>query len=238
MKIFFISICCALSVGAYAQTITTKSYPATAGQRIELKFDYPVVQVSTWDKNEVSVTAKVKINDDENDSAFELLSDNAGGALVISDQIKDMNKLPRRYTIVRNGVKTVYRSREQYLEASKGGGIQQTYEGMDMEISLEIKVPANAQTNIKATYGIVELTAFNAPVTVNATYGGIDATLSEAQTGKLQATTRYGQIYSNLDLKLTEHTEHDFFNSITAEPGKGPTYQFTSDYGKIYLRKP
>jgi hypothetical protein len=159
------------------------------------------------------------------------------GALVISDRIKDMDQIPRRYTIVHNGMKTIYKSKDQYLEARKDHGIQQTYEGVDMEIHLEIKVPANAQTDIKAIYGIVELTDFNAPVTVNATYGGIDATLSEAHTGKLQATTRYGQIYSNLDLKLTDHTEHDFFNSITAEPGSGPSYQFTSDYGKIYLRK-
>ena len=238
MKSFFIGICCVLFLGAHAQTITNKSYPAQPGQQVTLKFDYPVVKVSTWEKNEVSVIAKVSINEGENDGNFSLEGQTDNGVLTITDHIKDINKLPRRYTIVRNGKKTIFKSKEQYLDASKGGGIQQSYESTDIDIVLEIKVPVNCKTDIKAVYGIVEMTDFNAPVTVDATYGGIDATITVARTGKLQATTSYGQIYSNLDLRLTDHTERDFFNSITAEPGKGPSYSLTSTYGKIYLRKP
>lgn len=238
MKTLFIGLCCALAIGAYGQTIINKSYPATAGQQIQLKFDYPVIHISTWDKNEVAVTAKVRINDDENDGAFELQQEIADGTMIIRDRIKDMDNIPRRYTIVSNGVKTVYKSKEEFREAEKHGNVQQSYEGTDMDIRLEIKVPVDAHIDIKSVYGIVELAGFNAPVTIDATYGGIDATLSTEHTGKIQATTSYGQIYSNLDLKLTDHTERDFFNSITAEPGQGPAYQFTSTYGKIYLRKP
>jgi hypothetical protein len=238
MKIFFLCICCVLFLGAGAQTTLNRSYPAKPGQQVTLKFDYPVVKISTWDKNEISVVAHVNINEGENDSAFELEEQAENGAIVISDHIKDMNKLPHRYTIVRNGKKTFYKSKEEYHAASKDGDIQQSYSGVDIDIVVEIKVPAGCLTDIKAVYGIVEMTNFNAPVTVDATYGGIDATITAASTGKLQATTSYGQIYSNLDLHLTDHTERDFFNSITAEPGKGPAYSFTSTYGKIYLRKP
>src|ERR1700744_2037709 len=227
MKIFFTCVCCALFIGAQAQTILNRSYPAKPGQQVTLKFDYPVVKVSTWDKNE-----------GENDSAFELEEQVDNGAMVITDHIKDMDKIPRRYTIVRAGKKTVFRSKEEYQAARRAGGFQQSYESTDIDIVVEVKVPANCVTDIKAVYGIVEMTNFNAPVTVDATYGGIDATITAANTGKLQATTSYGQIYSNLDLHITDHTERDFFNSITAEPGKGPAYSFTSTYGKIYLRKP
>jgi hypothetical protein len=237
MKIFFIGICCALYIGACAQTPISKTYPAQAGQQLKLKFDYPVVHISTWDKNEVSVIARVNINDHENDAAFELEEQTINGAIVITDHIKDMDKLPRRYTIVQNGKKTVFKSKKDYEEAGKNAKMEQSYEGTDIDIVVEIKVPANCLTDIEATYGIVELVDFNAPVTVDATYGGIDATIAVANTGKLKATTNYGQIYSNLDLKLTDHKEGDFLNSITAEPGKGPDYQFTSAYGKIYLRK-
>ncbi len=230
--------CCALlSTIVFAQTTINKLYPAQAGQQIKLKFDYPVVKVSTWDKNQVSVTAHVSINDGENDSAFMLDEQMTNDIIVISDHIKNMDKLPRRYTIVRNGKKTIYKSRPEYLEASKEGGVEKSYEGLDMEIVLEIKVPEHSITNIKATYGIVELTAFNAPVTIDATYGGIDASISPERTGKLQVTTSYGEILTNLDLHLTDHTDRDFYHSISAEPGKGPAYNFTSDYGKIYLRK-
>ena len=52
MKILFISICCALFLGAHAETVINKSYPAERGQHVILKFDYPIVKISTWDKNE------------------------------------------------------------------------------------------------------------------------------------------------------------------------------------------
>jgi hypothetical protein len=237
MKIYFIWICCALSMGAYAQTIINKSYPTQPGQRLNLNFDYPVVKVSTWEKNEVSVIAHVKINDDENDSAFVLDERTTNGTMVISDHIKDLDKLPRRYTIVRNGKKTIYRSKAEYLEAGKSGGVEQSYEGSDIDIVVEIKVPEHSVTTIKSIYGIVEMAGFNASVTIDATYGGIDASIIAERTGKLQATTSYGQILTNLNLRLTDHTDRDFFHSITAEPGKGPAYNFTSTYGKIYLRK-
>lgn len=239
MKILFIGICFALSLGSYAQTVTTKTFTVARGQQVNFKFDYPKVKVSTWDKDEVSVTSHVNINDNENNDAFELLSDTKEGVLTVSSHIKDMDKLPRHYTIMRNGKKTIYRSKDEYIEARKDrSGITMSTEGTDIDIMVEVKVPVSVVSNLKAVYGIVELTNFNAPITVDATYGGIDATIAAANTGKLQATTNYGQLYTNLDLKLTEHNERNFYNSITAEPGKGPSYKFTSTYGKIYLRKP
>ena len=241
MKRIFICLCCIIVIGGSAQTKVNRSYPVKSGQTVELNFDYPkVVRVSTWDKNEVSVTAMVNINDGENDTAFVLEDKMSDGMLSISNRIKNMKELPHRYTVIQDGKKTVFRSREQYQEFKNtvGSNGRITSDGVDMEITIEIKVPANTSTNIKATYGIVELVNFNAPANVNATYGGIDATLVQANTGKLQATTSYGQIYTNLDLKITDKTERDFFTSITAEPGKGPSYILKSTYGKIYLRKP
>ena len=227
-----------MCMAANAQSTVTKSYLAQPGQRISLHFDYPVVKISTWDKNEVSVIAHVDINENENDGNFKLKSETLNGVLSISDEITDMDKIPRRYIIVRNGVKTVYKTRDEYKEAEKKGDAQQTYESTEMNIDVEIKVPSTCATDLNAIYGIVEVTNFSASIKVNAEYGGIDATIATANTGKLKATTQYGQIYSNLDMKITDHDEHDFYNSITAQPGKGPTYTFSSPYGKIYLRKP
>jgi hypothetical protein len=240
MKTIFFCLCCLIVIGGTSQTTVNRSYPVKAGQQVKLDFDYPkIVRVSTWDKNEVAVTAHVSINDGENDSAFALEDKTEDGVLTIRNRIKDMKDLPHRYTVYEDGKKTVLRSKDDYqVFTSKGGSHRITSNGVDIEITIEIKVPANTTTNINATYGIVELVGFNAPATVNATYGGIDATVTEANTGKLQATTSYGQIYSNLDLKLTDKTDRDFFTSITAEPGKGPAYILKSTYGKIYLRKP
>lgn len=242
MKTIFMWLCCIIATGTTAQSTVNRSYPVKAGQQVELDFDYPrIVKVSTWDKNEVSVIAHVIINDGENDSAFALEDKTIDGVLTIRNRIKNMDQLPHRYAVIEDGKKTVYRSKEDYKEfISKIGGSNHriTSNGVDMEITIEVKVPVNTSTNIKATYGIVELVDFNAPANVNATYGGIDATVNQANTGKLQVTTSYGEILSNLDLKITDKTERDFFTSFTAEPGKGPAYILKSTYGKIYLRKP
>lgn len=241
MKTLLIFLCCCIAYGAGAQTLVNRSYPVKTGNKIELNFDYPkVVKVSTWDKNEVSVIARVSINDGDNDTAFVLEDKTSDGVLTISNKISNMKNLPRRYTVIEDGKKTVYKSKDDFREFSSrsGSGHRIISDGIDMEITVEVKVPANVPTSIKAVYGIVELQNFNGPANVNATYGGIDATVQTANTGKLQVTTSYGQIYSNLDLKITEKTEKDFFTSLTAEPGKGYAYILKSTYGNLYLRKP
>jgi len=132
----------------------------------------------------------------------------------------------------------IYRSKEEFRQAVQMGSWEHSSEGTDIDIVLEVKLPVQSHIDIKSVYGIVEMTNFHAAADIDATYGGIDATIAPASTGRLKATTSYGQIYSNLDLKITDHTERDFFNSITAEPGTGPSFALTSTYGKIYLRKP
>jgi hypothetical protein len=239
MKNILLCLCCMFAAGSYAQTIVTKTYPIKAGQELVLKFDYPKVHVSTWDKKEVQITAKVSINDGDNDSAFMLEDETANGVLTIANRIKDMDKMPRHYTVKENGKKTVFKTKEAFEEFKKTSGPINTYsEGTNVDVTIEVKVPANIATTIKAKYGMVEMANFNGPANIDATYGGIDATVVKSETGKLQATTSYGKIYSNLDLVLTDKANRDFFTSITAEPGKGPAYIFNSKFGKIYLRKP
>jgi len=239
MKTIMTVLALLLAHGAtIAQTVVNRSYAVKAGDKLLLKFDYPVVRVSTWDQKEVSITAKVSINDGENDNVFLLQQENKDGVLEISSHIKDMDKLPRRYTVLQDGKKTVFKTEEEFKDyRSKVGSIRSYSSGTDIDIKLEVKVPAGMATEIKSVYGIVELANFNAPVNIDATYGGIDASLDKSRAGQIKATTMYGKIYSNLNLELTDHKQQAFFNSITAEPGKGPAYAFTSTYGKIYIRK-
>lgn len=232
-------LCLLVPVITWAQTIVNRTYPVKAGQHLLLKFDYPVVRISTWDKNEVNITAKVNINDGENNDAFALKDETIDGTLQISNQIRDMDKLPHRYTVWQEGKKTVFKTKDDFeAYRSKAGSIRSYSNGIDLDIKLEIKVPANTPTDIRSIYGIVELVNFHAPVNVDAVYGGIDATVDKARAGQIKATTNYGKIYTNLDLEITDKTQKDFLTSITAQPGKGPAYIFQSTYGKIYMRKP
>ena len=108
-----------------------------------------------------------------------------------------------------------------------------------MDIVLEIKVPHNIATRIESVYGIVEVNKFAGSLVVEATYGGVDVSLLEKNTGELIAETNYGQIYSNLDVKLYSVNIHeeDFHTFVSAKPGSGPRYSFESKYGNVYLRK-
>jgi hypothetical protein len=240
MKTILTVLCCTLLCLAQAQQTITKSYPVKAGQQLNLSFDYPkIVKLSTWDKNEVSITASVSINNGDNNDAFQLIESSEGGTLTIKNSIKDMDKLPKRYTVMKDGKKTVFTSKEAYKEfTADQKGAKYYSEGVEIEIKLDIKVPENlANTFVKSTYGIVELVDFNGQLKADATYGGIDASINEANTGKLSVTTHYGQIYTNLKSNITEKEEKDFYTSITMAPGKGPAYSLKSTYGNLYIRK-
>lgn len=241
MKIIITILCSTLMLMVQAQEKITRSYPVKSGQQLELSFDYPnIIKLSTWSGNEVLVEATVEINGGEHNDAFVLESKEEGNTLVISNRIKDMDKLPRRYTIGVGKEKIVFSNKqamEEYMAKMKRGNYY-TNSGVDLQITIEVKVPvAMAQTYARAKYGLLELIDFNGKIRAEANYGGIDATINEPQTGKVQAETHYGKIYSNLDLAITDSQERDFFTALTMSKGKGNEYSLKSIYGKIYLRK-
>src|SRR5690606_7653005 len=132
-----------------AQTPVNKTYPVDAGQRISLRFDYPeLIKVTTWDKNEVSITGMVTINGGENDDAFELTQSSSSRTLYIENKIRDLKNLPHRVTVTRGTEKIVFQNKEEYQKYIDANGKQfnSTSWGVDMDIILEIKVPKNADT--------------------------------------------------------------------------------------------
>ena len=223
-----------------AQTPVNKNYPVSAGQKISLRFDYPeLVKISTWDKNEISITGSVSINGGENDDAFELLQSASGNSISIENKIRNMKELPHRITIVRDGEKITFKTKADYQKycETNGRNFNQRSEGVDMDILLEIKVPKNIEVKLESVYGMVEVKNYTGPLTVEATYGGVDVTVQEKVTGELIAETNYGQIYSNLDLKFSGTEFENFHTLVSAKLGSGPKYSFESKYGNVYLRK-
>lgn len=223
-----------------AQTPVNKTYPVTAGQKISFRFDYPeLVKISTWDKNEISIVGTVSINQGESDDAFELLQSNSGSTIYIENKINNLKNLPKRITVNRGNEKLTFKSEEDFRKYCKETGSDFNVKswGVDMDILLEIKVPRNMETKLECVYGLAEVKNFSGPLSVEATYGGVDVSVQERTTGELIAETNYGQIYSNLDLKLTGSEFEDFHTVVSAKPGTGPKYAFESKYGNVYLRK-
>lgn len=235
------SILICLFTGALAaQTPVNKTWPVAAAQKIFLRFDYPeLIKISTWDKNEISITGSASINGGENDDAFELLQSVSGNSISIENKIRNLKDLPHRVTIVRNGEKTTFKSKADYQKYRDENGRDYNVrsEGVDMDILLEVKVPANTEVELESVYGIVEVKNYTGPLSVEATYGGVDVTVQEKTTGELIAETNYGQIYSNLDLKFSGSEFEDFHTYVSTKPGSGPKFSFESKYGNVYLRK-
>jgi hypothetical protein len=232
-----------IPIKEYGQTPISKVIPVKPGQKIDMHFDYPeLVKVSTWDKNEISVQGTVSINGGENDDAFELQTSTTGNLISIRNEIKNMKNLPHRITIVDGTQKIVFRNKEELKKYQQEHG-KNSYScmsyGLEMDIVLEIKVPRNMQTNVESVYGMVEITDFIGPLSVDATYGGVDAALAERSVGEITAETNHGEIFSNLDAKFSGEAsrQENFHTEVSAKPGNGPTYNFDSKYGNVYLRK-
>ncbi len=240
MRPLVVIIICLFTGVLVAQTPVNKNFPVSAGQKISLRFDYPeLVKISTWDKNEISISGSVSINGGENDDAFELIQSASGNTIFIENKIRNLKELPHRITITNKGEKITFKSRADYQKycEENGRNFNQRSEGVDMDILLEIKVPRNNEVKLESVYGMVEVQNYVGPLTVEATYGGVDVTVLEKSMGELTAETNYGQIYTNLDLKFSGSEFENFHTLVSAKLGSGPKYNFESKYGNVYLRK-
>lgn len=232
-----------VALGAAAQTKLDKSVPVKSGQQVRLNFDYPeLIRVSTWEGNTISIQGSVSINDGENDDAFVLDINPSNEVIDIRGRIKDMDNLPHRITVIKDGVKTTFRNEAEWKKHRKEHGksnYDMVNQGLDLDIILEVKVPVKVATTVISVYGMVEVKQFNGPLKVEATYGGVDALITESNTGELVAETNYGHIYSDLTLRFdSDRTrEEDFHTIVAAKPGNGNSYRFESPYGNVYLRK-
>ena len=241
-KIIVLLIALVAPVKDYAQTMIDRTLPVKPGQTIDMRFDYPeLIRVTTWERNEISITGSVSINGGEHDDAFILEGSSDGAVIKIRSEIKNLKHLPHRIVVTEGEKKIMFRNKaelEKYQEAN-GKDYNSISWGPEIDIRLEIKVPRDIQTNITSVYGFVEVVDFAGPLAVEATYGGVDAALVEQRVGELTAETGFGQIYTNLDLKFSDEQRksRDFYTFVSAKRGSGPRYSFESKYGNVYLRK-
>jgi hypothetical protein len=231
----------------FAQTPIEKKFAVRAGQTLKMNFEDPkLIKVHTWDKQEVLIKGTVSINRGEHDGAFEITADQKGDVLAITSLIKDRDNIPKR-TIIHKGDQDYYFQTGdpndpviQKFFAEHGREYTYMSNGIIHEITLEIFVPRGMASSVEAKFGLVEVTDFEAPLTVNSTFGGVDATVVTGKTGELIARTHFGEILTNLETKFTpmDRSSGDHWTEIRTSPGTGPSYEFESKFGKVYLRKP
>jgi hypothetical protein len=247
MKTILPIIFLALTFSSRAQTKVEQTIPLKAGQSLTLNFDYPTVKIQTWDKPDVLITGTVSINKGENDQAFQLEISSSTGEVTVTSVLKDKENIPKRIVIKKDGREYYFRtgdfhnSEVQKFLAENGQDYSYSSQGVIQEINLLIYVPCNVNTQVNSKYGIVEVAAFDGPLTVESKYGGVDATIASPAAVQLIARTQYGEILTDLDSKFSQAPatgkSGKHWTEITSNTGKGPALTFESKYGNVYLRK-
>jgi len=102
-----------------------------------------------------------------------------------------------------------------------------------------IKIFHNSNVTVSSKFGIIELDNLSGNVEANSIHGGIDLSVNSSLKSKLIAKTKWGNIYSNLDLNIDkESSSNRDWNHIVASIHGGNTksIKLESRHANIYLR--
>lgn len=244
--IYLFILCLALSFNVQAQSTIEKTAPVRSGQKVNFDFKWPeLVNVKTWDKNEVKVVAKVDINKGQNDDAFKFNIVESEGVLSIASEIENYKDLPRKIVIKMNGQEYFFNTDDRNSPEIKAfeeehGSSSYSYvsHGVITDITVEIWLPKSVEVDIYSKFGLVEISDFSGPLMVHSKFGGID--LATAGQSSIKAGTKFGEKYTNLEVPVEPI-------QVGSHPGKwdwvqlgrtnGEIRELKSEFGNIYIRK-
>lgn len=100
------------------------------------------------------------------------------------------------------------------------------------------------KVDVNSRHGLVQATfeQMNEHIRINARHGGIDITLPEKAKASLRANTRYGEIFTNMDVKSTRTNDEMANLSRSADVsaqlnGGGKELRLSARHANIYIRK-
>ncbi|HNP19244.1 MAG TPA: hypothetical protein PKL31_12465 [Fulvivirga sp.] len=233
---------------ALCQTRINKTIATKNGQNVSMNFTWPdLIQVNTWDKNEIKIEALVSINQGQNDGAFKLQMDEAGGSLNIYSEIENHETLPKKIMIRSGGEEYFFNTDDRnspevvrFLEEKGSSGYEFMNYGVIKDIKLVVHVPANINLDIYSKYGMVEVVGYTGNLHVHSKFGGVDVTVPVAKN-TIKAGTKFGKKYTNLDQKFDVIAFGDSPGKwdwvSCAINGGGAEQEFKSEFGNIYIRK-
>lgn len=230
---------------AYSQVKIEKSETVKSGETIHMDFTWPeLINVKTWEKNEVKVVAMATINKGENDDAFELDISRTDNGVSISSLIRNMDNLPKKIVIKKDGQEYYFDAEDDdglaaYRDKHGKGGTQIQH-GVIMEITIEVYVPNSVTLDIYSKFGMVEIEKFEGELFAHSKFGGLDIT--PGKKGVIKVGTKFGNKYSNLDKPLTtisfgDHPGKWDWVSYNLNGGSGTKQEVKSEFGNIYIRQ-
>ncbi len=171
----------------YAQRNVEKKASIEPNQAVNLEFKFAdKIDIKTWNNKEVLVKVSVNINDNQDNDAFNMTLDEYSSGITFKSEIKDMDKLRRRYK------KTV----------TKEDGTTETHEycSVDMDLFFEVFLPPDVSLSINTISGDIEIGKYQGELDVKTISGFIDLSLDSQEKADLEMSTISGEIYSNMDL--------------------------------------
>jgi hypothetical protein len=238
-----------ISTSAWSQTKISETFDVKSFEQLDLFFEYPeLVRLQVWDSRQVKIEGTVEINRGEFDEDFEIKTSAANGRFTIESNIKDLKKKEGKYSVNTysddddddDDGRSVTVSRSG-TTINVGSRKSATYSnGIEIAIELVVTVPRDMKVLLEARYGLVEIIQSPKDLEVDARYGGVDVTVSESASLAFDASTQWGQIFSNLDVPFDiggeDRTGKWMKARASINKGDG-RLSIESQYGNVYVRK-
>lgn len=233
---------------SYAQTNLAERYDVSTNQTIHLEFDdATIVNIQGWQENYVSIEASISINGNTQNDKYIISESVNNGNKIITGMLKDKNQIPRVISIKKGDELFTFQTDDwnapeiqKFYDEHGEDGISWKSQGISWEIKLLIKVPRTNDLAINSKHGMIELVNLTGKVEANSIHGGIDLSVNSSLKCQLDAKTKWGDIYSNLDMNIDRNSSSNRdWNHIVATINGGSKQSITleSKHANIYLRK-
>ncbi len=215
------------------QTNVTESLSLSGVETVEVDCEWADIILQPWSNNDVKVEGMVLINNGENDDAFQLDIRKKGKSILVKSDIKDMDKLPKYFQIMKGNQKYHFRLNDDdepdWTEVQKvtgSGKPRWTNKSVLVDIKLTIYIPSNVSLDVESTYGDVQVLKCTNALNVLNTYGHVIATFPSSQfVSDCDLTSTYSFVdvgitpSANIDLSM--HTSYgDIYSDVDFDYNK------------------
>ena len=212
----------------HSQKIVEKTTELSSGEQVSIEFKFADdIKISTWDKNEVYVKAKVNINDNKDNDAFRFNVRSYSKGIEIESEIEDMKSLHKTTIIKRS-------------KGEDGKTETITTNSIDMDLIFEVKLPRKAKLSINTISGDITIEGLQNEMEIETISGFIDLSLPSKQQADLTLSTITGEMYTDFDLNVKNKGElNHYINGkfTTSLNGGGEEIYLKTISGDIFLRK-
>ena len=204
LSIVWLSICT-----THGQQITEKRMSFSGNETIDLNIRIAdSIRLQTWDKNEVFVTASVKINDNKDNEAYLISFKDEGNVIAIDANF-----------------------REDYFKGRNNCCDEET------DIYWQIYIPERAVFSMESINADITITGKTEEMKVKSISGFIDLSFPERQSADIEFSTITGTIYSNHTLAMPDMNRGSRAVIKEKLNNGGPLIDLETISGDIFFRK-